>query len=113
MQTLVAKLDRKYPFTAKRNVVGFSDDKDISSSVTQLLLSTVPDPSHIHLVEANNLRAPVKLDKIFEYEPKVKGSRYDKNNPSVSGCASEKRPCICAEVQRSLGCSTWERILDV
>lgn len=71
MQTLVAKLDRTYPFTAKRNVVGFSDDKkDISNVTTQLLLyTTVPDPSHIHLVEANKLRA-AKLDKIFEYEPR-------------------------------------------
>jgi dihydrofolate synthase/folylpolyglutamate synthase len=82
MQTLVAKLEAKYPSRSKRIVVGFSDDKDISN-IAELLLSTVTDASYIHLVEAFNLRA-AKLDKILHDAPKLKDSRFDREDRSIS-----------------------------
>ena len=82
MQTLVAKLEAQYPSRSKRIVVGFSDDKDIAT-IAQLLLSTVTDASHIHLVEAFNLRA-AKLNKIIEEAPKLQDSRFDRNDTSIA-----------------------------
>jgi dihydrofolate synthase/folylpolyglutamate synthase len=70
MKTLVAKLQATYPSITKRFVVGFSADKDIAE-IGELLLSVVPDPSHIHLVEAVNLRA-AKVEDIFLAVPRLR-----------------------------------------
>jgi len=79
---LHGKLDVTHPERKKRFVVGFSADKDLIACA-QAVISMVPDPSSIHLVEAVNVRA-AKLEAIFEAEPKLGQSNYDKNNRSVT-----------------------------
>eukprot|EP00557_Chaetoceros_sp_GSL56_P001996 CAMPEP_0176494544 /NCGR_PEP_ID=MMETSP0200_2-20121128/10164_1 /TAXON_ID=947934 /ORGANISM="Chaetoceros sp., Strain GSL56" /LENGTH=466 /DNA_ID=CAMNT_0017892331 /DNA_START=200 /DNA_END=1600 /DNA_ORIENTATION=- len=72
MRTLVAKLEATYPNKTKRFVVGFSADKDITE-IGNLLLSVVPHPNHIHLVEAVNLRA-AKVETIINVVPRLADS---------------------------------------
>jgi folylpolyglutamate synthase/dihydrofolate synthase len=72
MRTLVAKLEATYPNKNKRFVVGFSADKDIAE-IGNLLLSVVPHPNHIHLVEAVNLRA-AKVENIINVVPRLADS---------------------------------------
>jgi dihydrofolate synthase/folylpolyglutamate synthase len=72
MRTLVAKLEATYPNKKKRFVVGFSADKDIAE-IGNLLLSVVPHPNHIHLVEAVNLRA-AKVEDITSVVPRLADS---------------------------------------
>lgn len=80
--TLVAKLEATYPNKHKRFVVGFSADKDIAQ-IGKLLLSVVPSPSNIHLVEALNLRA-AKICDILEAEPLLKESNFVENDRSIT-----------------------------
>jgi dihydrofolate synthase/folylpolyglutamate synthase len=90
MKTLVAKLQATYPSQPKRFIVGFSADKDISE-IGNLLLSVVPDPSHIHLVEAVNLRA-AKLEEIFCSVPQLKDANSLVKDRSITAqvkCARE------------------------
>uniref|UniRef100_A0A7S3Q101 Mur ligase C-terminal domain-containing protein n=1 Tax=Chaetoceros debilis TaxID=122233 RepID=A0A7S3Q101_9STRA len=82
MITLVAKLEATYPNKHKRYVVGFSADKDIAQ-IGKLLLSFVPSPSNIHLVEAVNLRA-AKICDILEAEPLLKESNFVENDRSIT-----------------------------
>lgn len=82
MKTLCSKLDATYPDKKKRFVVGFSADKDILE-IGNLLLSSVPDPSNIHLVEAVNLRA-AKIKKIVEAEPRLRKSNFTVADRSVT-----------------------------
>lgn len=79
---LRGKLDVTHPQRKKRLVVGFSADKDLTMCA-QTVLSMVPDPSSIHLVEAINIRA-AKLEAIFEAEPKLGQCNYDKIDRSVT-----------------------------
>ena len=85
MKTLVAKLQATYPSITKRFVVGFSADKDIAE-IGELLLSVVPDPSHIHLVEAVNLRA-AKVEDIFLAVPRL---RPQDGAAGVAGVATDR-----------------------
>jgi len=90
MKTLVAKLQATHPSQNKRFVVGFSADKNISE-IGNLLLSVVPDPSYIHLVEAVNLRA-AKLEEIFSAVPQLKNANSLVKDRSITAqvkCARE------------------------
>jgi len=93
MKTLVAKLQATYPSITKRYVVGFSADKDIAE-IGELLLSVVPDSSHIHLVEAVNLRA-AKVEDIFRAVPRLRpqdgaaGVAIDRSIAMQVKCARE------------------------
>jgi dihydrofolate synthase/folylpolyglutamate synthase len=82
MKTLVAKLEATYPEKNKRYVVGFSADKDIAE-IGNLLLSVVPDPSNIHLVEAANFRA-AKIEKILEAQPRLAKSNFTVEDRSIT-----------------------------
>jgi len=81
LQSLAGKLEIHYPRCKRRFVIGFSSDKDLTKC-SQNILSLVPDPYSIHLVEADNIRA-AKLEAIFKAEPKLEHSNYDKDNRSV------------------------------
>lgn len=82
MRTLVAKLMATYPNTKKRYIVGFSADKDINQ-ISQMLLSTVPGPDSIHLVEAVNLRA-AKITDIIRVAPSLANSNFDDKDRSIT-----------------------------
>jgi len=82
MRVLFRKLEATYPKQKKRLVIGFSAEKDLIKCA-QIILSSVPDPSSIHLTEASNLRA-AKLEAIFQAEPALKQSNYNTENRSVA-----------------------------
>ena len=82
MKTLVAKLQASYPEKNKRFLVGFSADKDIAE-IGSLLLSVVPHPSNIHLVEAVNLRA-AKIVDIQKAEPRLAASNDVEKDHSIT-----------------------------
>ena len=90
LETLVAKLKKTYPDKVKRFVIGFSADKDIKENA-KLLLSIVPDPSHIHLVEAVNLRA-AKVEDILDQAPELRNS-----NNALDGDRSITTQVRCAK----------------
>merc|ERR1711957_586828 len=68
MDLLVNKLKATYPHQTKRIVAGFSADKDLSQCA-KLLISIVPNPSSLHLVEAAHPRAAT-LEDMLKAEPK-------------------------------------------
>ena len=82
MVQLVSKLERTYPSQKKRIVCGFSSDKDLSAC-GRALLSTVGDPSCIHLVEAAHPRA-AKLEDMLEAEPRLKGGNFDEKDRGIA-----------------------------
>ena len=82
MDLLVAKLDALYPSHKKRIVVGFSADKDLALC-GKSLLSIVPSPSSIHLVEAAHPRA-AKLEDIITAEPLLRQSNFAEDDRSIS-----------------------------
>jgi len=82
LQFLVGKLKVTHPKRKIRLVVGFSADKDLIKCA-QIVLSMVPDPTSIHLVEAVGVRA-AKLEDILEAEPKMEQSNYDDGDRSVT-----------------------------
>mmetsp|Transcript_17978 Transcript_17978/g.29846 ORF Transcript_17978/g.29846 Transcript_17978/m.29846 type:complete len:153 (-) Transcript_17978:33-491(-) len=82
MVQLLSKLERTYPSQKKRIVCGFSSDKDLSAC-GKSLLSTVGDPSRIHLVEAAHPRA-AKLEDMLEAEPRLKGGNFDEEDRSIT-----------------------------
>ncbi len=82
MKTLIAKLQATYPDQGKRIVVGFSADKDIAEC-SQALLSIVQNPSAIHLVEAENLRA-AKIRNIINADSKMGETNFDVKDRSIT-----------------------------
>ena len=82
MKYLAAKLELTYPNQAKRIVVGFSSDKDLAQC-GETLLSIVPDPSSIHLVQASHPRAAT-LEHILESYPKLANSNFDESDRSIA-----------------------------
>ena len=82
MKYLAAKLKSTYPNKAKRIVVGFSADKDLSQC-GETLLSIVSDPSRLHLVQASHPRAAT-LEEILEASPKLTNSNFDELDRSIS-----------------------------
>ena len=69
MTTLVAKLQATYPDKVKRFVVGFSADKDIAT-IASLLLSVVPSPRNIHLVDTVSRHAAT-IEDIVKAAPRL------------------------------------------
>ena len=82
MAQLVSKLERTYPSKKKRIVCGFSSDKDLAAC-GRVLLSTIGDPSRIHLVEAAHPRA-AKLEDMLEAEPRLKSGNFDEKDRGIT-----------------------------
>jgi len=81
MDLLANKLKATYPNQAKRIVTGFSIDKDLSLCA-QSLLSIVPDPSSLHLVQAAHPRA-ARLEDMLQAEPRLEHSNFDQEDRSI------------------------------
>lgn len=82
MEYLVHKLHATYPDAKFRVVIGMSSDKDLTLNSNLVLQVVNQDPSAIHLVEAAHPRA-AKLEHIFEAQPLLTSSHYDRNDRSV------------------------------
>lgn len=82
MDLLTNKLKATYPNQVKRIVAGFSADKDLSQCAHSLL-TIVPNPSNLHLVEAAHPRA-ARLEDMLQAEPKLKESNFDEKDRSIT-----------------------------
>jgi len=82
MDLLANKLKATYPNQAKRIVAGFSADKDLSRCA-QSLLSIIPNPSSLHLVEAAHPRAAT-LEDMLKAEPRLGDSNFDEADRSIA-----------------------------
>ena len=82
MTTLVAKLQATYPDKVKRFVVGFSADKDIAT-IASLLLSVVPSPRNIHLVDTVSRHAAI-IEDIVKVAPRLAEANNIETDRSIA-----------------------------
>lgn len=94
LEQLFSKIQRKYPESSTRIVVGMSGDKDIQKC-SELILNFVSDPSKVHLVESSNPRA-ASISVILECNPALKESHYSKT-------ADKGDSSVTVEVMKALG----------
>lgn len=78
---LAAKLQKTYPTTRKRLLVGLSSDKDLFHCF-QCLIKIVDTPNNIHLIQASHPRAAT-IDTILYALPYLLKSNYDMSNRSI------------------------------